>query len=135
MFTTSLMADTLSLSFSHNATDNLFQNLYAESDQLSALGIYLDKNFSGVSLFTEGNYSYLYENTNLAYYTQDLGINTLYTVDEKSAFYFSLAGRGAFYQSDYSDFNYLSINFFGAFKSYLSQTSILKSNYTFEYKN
>jgi len=135
VFITNMMADTLSLSFSHNATDNLFQNLYAESDQLSSLGIYLDKDFSGFSLFTEGNYSYLYENTNLSYYTQDLGGNTLYTVNEKSAFYFSLAGRGAFYQSDYSDFNYFSINFFGAFKTYLSQSSILKSNYTFEYKN
>jgi len=129
------MADTLSLSFSHNVTDNLFQNLYAEPDHLSTFGIYLDKNFSGLSLFTEGNYSCLYKNTNLSYYTQDIGVNTLYTLNEKSAFYFSLAGRGAFYQADYSDFNYLSINFFGAFKTYLSQSSILKANYTFEYKN
>ncbi len=130
-----MMADTLSLSFFQGATDNLFQNMYAESDQLSTFGIYIDKNFSGLSLFTEGNYSYLYKNTNLSYYTQDLGVNTLYTVSEKSAFYFSLAGRGAFYQADYADFNYLSINFFGAFKTYLSQTSIMKSNYSFEYKN
>mgnify|MGYP001130247885 CR=1 FL=1 len=135
VFITNMMADTLSLSFSQNATDNLFQNLYEESDHLSTLGIYIDKNFSGFWLFTEGNYSYLYENTNLSYYTQGIGVNTLYTVNEKSAFYFSLAGRGSFYQSDYSDFNYLSINFFAAFKTYLSQSSILKSNYILEYKN
>jgi len=130
-----LTADTLSLSFFQNATNNLFQNRFAESDQLSTFGIHVDKNISEFSLFTEGSYSYLFENPNLTYYTQDVGIDYIHALNEKSAFYLSLTGRGAFYRSDYSDFNYLSGNFFTAFKTYLSQTSILKSNYTFEYKN
>lgn len=130
-----LTADTLSLSFFQNATNNLFQNRFAESDQLSTFGIHVDKNISEFLLFTEGSYSYLFENPNLTYYTQDVGIDYIHALNEKSAFYLSLTGRGAFYRSDYSDFNYLSGNFFTAFKTYLSQTSILKSNYTFEYKN
>lgn len=131
----SLPADSFSLSFSQNMTNNLFQNRFAEKDQLSDLSFYLDKNFSMLSLFIEGKYSYLFENSNLAYYIQDAGLDYIYPVDEKSAFYFSLAGRGTFYRIDYSDFNYFAVNFFAAFKSYLSQTSILKSNYSLDYKN
>ena len=130
-----LAADSFSLSFSQNMTSNLFQNRFAEKDQLSNLNFYIDKNFSRLSLYAEGKYSYLYENSNLAYYIQDAGLDYIYPIDEKSAFYFSIAGRGTFYRSDYSDFNYLSANFFAAFKSYLSQTSILKSNYSLDYKN
>jgi len=130
-----LMADTLSLSFYQNMTDNLFQNRFGESDQLSNMNFYMDKNISRFSLFTQGNYSYLFENPNLAYYVHDLGMDYLHPINEKSAFYFSLAGRGNFYRSDYRDFNYFSMNFFIAFKTYLSQTSIVKSNYSLEYKN
>jgi hypothetical protein len=130
-----LLADSFSLSFSQNMTNNLFQNRFAERDQLSNLSFYMDKNFSRFSLFAEGEYSYLYENSNLAYYIQDAGLDYIHPIDEKSAFYISMAGRGMFYRSDYSDFNYLSANFFAAFKSYLSQTSILKSNYSLDYKN
>ena len=130
-----LHADSFSLSFSQNMASNLFQNRFAEKDQLSDLSFYLDKSFSMLSLFVEGKYSYLFENSNLAYYIQDAGMDYIVPVSEKSAFYFSLAGRGTFYHSDYADFNYTAVNFFAAFKSYLSQTSILKSNYSIDYKN
>lgn len=130
-----LPADSFSLSLSQNMTSNLFQNRFAEKDQLSDLSFYLDKNFSRLSLFVEGKYSYLYENSNLASFIQDAGLDYILPVNEKSAFYFSLAGRGTFYRSEYSDFNYLAFNFFTAFKSYLSQTSILKFNYSLDYKN
>jgi hypothetical protein len=131
---TSLTADSFSLSFSQNMTSNLFQNYFAEKDQLSNLSFYIDKNFSRLSLYAEGKYSYLFENSNLAYYIQDLGMDYILPINEKSAIYFSLAGRGMFYRAEYADFNYLSANFFSAFKSYLSQTSILKSNYSLDYK-
>jgi hypothetical protein len=127
-------ADSFSLSLSQNMTSNLFQNRFAEKDQLSDMSFYLDKNFSMLSVFVEGRYSYLYENSNLAYYTQDAGLDYIYAINEKSALYFSLAGRGTFYRSDYADFNYFAVNFFAAFKSYTSQTSILKSNYSMDYK-
>jgi hypothetical protein len=130
-----LPADSFSLSFAQNMTNNLFQNRFAERDQLSNLGFYLDKNFSRLSLYAEGAYSYLYENSNLASYIQDLGLDYILPINEKSALYFSVAGRGMFYRSEYSDFNYLSANIFAAFKSYLSQTSILKTNYSLDYKN
>ncbi len=79
-----LTADTLSLSFFQNATNNLFQNRFAESDQLSTFGLYVDKNISEFSLFTEGSYSYLFENPNLTYYTQDVGIDYIHALNEKS---------------------------------------------------
>ena len=129
-----LNADSFSLSLSQNMTSNLFQNRYAEKDQLSDLSFYFDKNFGMLSFFAEGKYSYLFENSNLAYYIQDAGIDYIVPLNEKSAFYFSLAGRGTFYRSDYADFNYLAANFFAAFKSYIDQTSILKSNYALDYK-
>jgi len=132
---TALMANTFSLSFDQNMTDNVFQNRYSERDQLSSLSFYLDKDFSKVSLFTEGNFAYLYDNPSLSYYVHDAGLDYLHAVNEKTAFYFSVIGQGAFYRSDYTDFNYLSLHFLGAFKTYLSPTSILKSNYAFEYKS
>lgn len=130
-----LKADTFSLSFFQNMTDNIFQNRYSTRDQLSYLNFYIDKNFSRFSLFSDGSYSYLFENPNLTYYLHDVGLDYLHPVNEKTALYFSLIGRGAFYRSDYDDFNFLSFNFLVAFKTYLSQTSILKSNYALEYKN
>lgn len=130
-----LPADSLSFSLSQNMTDNLFQNRFAEKDQLSDLSFYLDKSFSQFTLFAEGKYSYLYENSDLASFVQDAGLDYILPVNEKSAFYFSAAGRWAFYRSEYADFNYLAFNFFSAFKSYLSQTSILKINYSLDYKN
>jgi hypothetical protein len=135
ILTPTLFADSFSLSFSQNMTDNLFQNRYAEKDQLSTISYYLDKTLNKFSLYAEGSYSYLFENPTLTYYLQDAGMDYIYPLNEKSAFYFSLGVRGAFYRSDYSDFNYLSANFFTAFKSYLSQTSIIKTNYSLVYKN
>lgn len=130
-----VLADTFSLSLFQNRTENLFQNIYGESDYVSNLSFYIDKNLSQFSIFTQGNYSYLYENPSLSYYIHDLGLDYLYPVNDKSAFYFSMTGKKTFFRSDFSDFNYFSMNFFAAFKTYLSQTSIMKSNYSLEYKN
>jgi hypothetical protein len=130
-----LRPDTLSLSLFQNVTDNLFQNTYAEPDHLSSMSFSIDKNFSRLSLFAFGEYSYLFENSQVAYYSQDLGLDYLQPLNDKSVLYFSLLGRGYFYKSDLSDYNYFSVNGYIALKSYLSQTSILKSSYTFEYKS
>ncbi len=126
----SLYADTLTLHFNHGATDNLFQNAFAESDHLSSMGFSLDKDLGRISLFAEGSFSYLYENPDLTYYAQDLGLDHVWVLGGKSGFYFSLTGRGTFYRSDYSDFNYGAVNAYGAFKSYLSPTSIFKAEYS-----
>jgi hypothetical protein len=130
-----LCSDTLTLSLVQNVTDNLFQNMYPEADHLSNLSLSVDKNFSRLSLFAAGNYSYLFENSDITYYSLDLGLDYLQPLNEKTALYFSLTGRGNFYMSDYSDYNYLALNGFFALKSYLSQASILKSSYTLEYRN
>ncbi len=125
-----LYADTLTLTFNHGATDNLFQNAFAESDHLSSMGFSLDKDLGRISIFAEGSFSYLYENPDLTYFTQDLGLDHVWVLGGKSGFYFSVTGRGTFYRSDYSDFNYGAVNAYGAFKSYLSPTSIFKAEYT-----
>jgi hypothetical protein len=132
---TSVMADSFSFSFFQNQTDNLFQNISGESDYLSNLSIYVDKDISQFSLFTQGNYPYLFKNPGLSYYVHNLGLDYLYPLNEKSAFYFSLTGKGTFFNSDFRDFDYFSVDFLAAFKTYLSPTSIVKSNYTLEYKN
>ena len=130
-----LRSDTLSLSLFQNMTDNMFQNANAETEHLSNLSFSIDKSFSRLSLFGIGEYSHLYENSEITYYSVDLGLDYLQPLSAKSALYFSLMGRGYFFNSDYSDYNYLSVNGYIALKSYLSQTSILKSNYTLEYKS
>ncbi|MBN1223569.1 MAG: hypothetical protein JXB23_09985 [Candidatus Aminicenantes bacterium] len=130
-----LSADTLSLSFVHNATDNLFQSSLAEADQVSGLTFSLDKDISGFSLFTSGTYSHIYENSQITYYNQDLGLDYLFSLGDTTALYFSVLGSGTFYRSEYSDFNYTAFSVFSVLKSYLSQTSILKGNYSFVYRN
>jgi hypothetical protein len=125
-----LRADTLTLFFNQNATDNLFQTAYSLSDHVSSLGFSLDKDLGGISLFAEGNFSYLYENPDLTFYVQDVGLDHVWVVGKTSGLYLSLTGRGAFYRSDFSDFNYGALNAYGAFKSYLTPTSILKADYT-----
>ncbi len=124
-----MQADTLRLYFNQSATDNLFQSSFPESDYLSSLGFSLDKNLGSTSLFAAGSYAYLYENPDLTYYTQDVGLDHVWVLNEKSGLYASLTGRGTFYRSDYDDFNYLAANAFTAYKSYLSPTSILKAEY------
>ncbi len=135
LMNSALKAEMFSLSFFQNMTDNVFQNIYLEKDQLSSLNFYLDKDFSKISFFTEGNYVYLHRNSSFSYYFHDIGLDYLYPVNEKSAFYFALIGQGAFYRADYDDFNYLSLNVLSSFKTYLSPTLILKSNYALEYKH
>jgi len=129
-----LSADTLSLSLVQNMTDNLFQNRYSEADQVSNLSFTLDKNLSSFSLFAAGDYSYLFENSHVTYYSLDLGMDYLHAIGDKTALYVSLTGSGTFYKEDYGDFNYVNMNAFTALKSYVSQTSILKSNYSFVYR-
>jgi hypothetical protein len=131
----SLKADTFSLAFFQNRTDNIFQNAYPENDQLSSINFYLDKDFSKISLFTEGNYVYAHQHPSISYSYLDAGLDYLYPTSEKSAFYFALIGQGTYYRLDYEDFNYLSLNFLGVFKNYLSPTSIFKMNYILEYKH
>jgi len=124
-----LQADVLTLYFNQKTTDNLFQTAYSESDHVSSMGFSLDKDLGEISLFAEGSLSYLYENPDLTFYVQDLGLDHVWVVGKKSGLYVSLTGRGAFYRSDFSDFNYGALNAYGAFKSYLSPTSILKADY------
>ncbi len=124
-----LQADMLTLFLNQNATDNLFQTAFSESDHVSSLGFSLDKDLGGVTLFAEGSLSYLYENPDLTYTILDLGLDHVWVVGETSGLYLSLTGRGAFYRSEFSDFNYGALNAYGAFKSYLTPTSILKADY------
>ncbi|MBW1945701.1 MAG: hypothetical protein JRJ51_23150, partial [Deltaproteobacteria bacterium] len=100
-----LQADMLTLFLNQNATDNLFQSAFSEPDHVSSLGFSLDKDLGGVSLFAEGSFSYLYENPDLTYTIQDLGLDHVWVVGKTSGLYLSLTGRGAFYRSEYSDFN------------------------------
>jgi len=126
------MADTASLSFYQYGTDNLFQNKDRVSDQISSLSFSLDKSFSKFSVFTEGDYSYLFQNPDLSVYKQDAGIDYMHTLNGRSALYFSLTGAGTFYRTDFKDFNSVSLTFFSAFKSYLSPTSIFQASYSFQ---
>ena len=128
-------ADTLTLSFFQNATDNLFQTSLPEKDQLSSMAFSYDKAFRPFSFFTEGQYSYLYRNSEVSYYAQDLGLDYLYSFNEKTAFYASAKVGGALYRSAYSDFNYLSLGAAAAVKSYLTPASIMKLNYVLNTKN
>ncbi len=127
-------AENLTLSLFQTSTDNLFQTSFPEKDQVSSLSFSFDKSFAPFSFFTEGGYSYLYQNSSVSYYAQDLGLDYLHTFSAKTAFYASAKVGGALYRADYSDFNYLNFGAVGAVKSYLTPASIMKLNTTFNYR-
>jgi hypothetical protein len=131
----SAKGDQLTLGLFQSSTDNLFQIAYPEKDQVSQLTFSLAKDFQPVSFFTEGAYSHLYQNPTISYYGQDLGLDFVHPLSEKTGFYAAVKGGGALYRADYQDFNHLSLGFLAAVKSYLSGSSILKAGYTFAYKN
>ncbi|MCJ7681664.1 MAG: hypothetical protein MUP70_13120, partial [Candidatus Aminicenantes bacterium] len=123
------------LSLSQGWTDNLFQTSNPVADYITSPGFYLDKDFGRFSLFAEGGFHFLSKNPALSNITQDLGLDFIQPTGEKSAFYFSLNGRGALYRDDYTDFNSLAINLYSAFKTYLTPTSIFQANYSLENKS
>jgi hypothetical protein len=127
-------AQSMSLALFQHATDNLFQTRYGEKDSISNVAFSLDQPFRPFSFFTEGGYSYLAENNIISFYTQEAGLDYLYAAGAKTALYASVKAGGAIYKEDYQDFNYFSLGFMGAAKSYLTPSSILKFTYTGNYK-
>ncbi len=128
-------AENLTLSLFQTSTDNLFQTSFPEKDQVSSLSFSFDKSFAPFSFFTEGGYSYLYQNSSVSYYAQDLGCDYLHAFSEKTAFYASVKAGGALYRADYSDFNYLNFGAVSTVKSYLTPASIMKLNAAFNYRS
>ena len=127
-------ADSFNLAFFQSHTDNLFQTYFAEKDQISSLSFALEKELKPFSLFSEGSYSYLYRNTKVSYYTQDIGLDYVHPLAQESALYLAIKAAGAIYRADYADFNFLAFEAIAGTKTYLTQTSILKATYTFDYK-
>jgi hypothetical protein len=127
-------ADTLMLSFYRHSTNNLFQNSLAEAEQISALQASWEKSLSPFSLFVDGGYSFLRRNPGLSYGSLIGGADYLLSMNEKTAFYLSLAGGGVLFRSGYSDFNYSDLRLSAAVKSYLRPTSIIKADAISEYR-
>jgi hypothetical protein len=127
-------ADNLTLSVYQNSTNNLFQTTYPEKDHITSLAFSFSKNIKPFSFFTEGGYSHLYENTLVSYYAQDAGLDYVQPLGGKTALYLAIKGGGTLYRSDFSDLNHFSLGGIAALKSYISGSSILKLNYTFDFR-
>ncbi len=128
-------ADTLTLGFFQSSTDNLFQTRFPEKDQLSNLSFSFDKGLSPLSFFTQGTYSYLYRNSSMSTYAQEVGLDTIRSLSQKTALYAALKAAGTIYRDVYEDYNFLSLGLAAAAKSYLSESSILKLNYNLDYRD
>jgi len=129
-----LAADSFFLRFNQGATDNLFQNRYGESEQISTLAFSLDKTLSPLSLFTTGRYARLYRVPGLSSYSHDVGLDYLAVLNPDTALYISGAGRFVLYGNDYNDFNYVALTSVVSLKSYLTKTSVLRGSYSLEMK-
>ena len=128
-------ADILTFSLIQNVTDNLFQNKDAQEDKVSFFGLYIDKDFDRTSLFAQGGYNSLWENPDAAHMSLEAGIDHFFALNNQTALYLLLDGGGTFYRKEFNDFNHLSLDFYTALKSYLTQTSILKIDSSSTYKN
>ncbi len=127
-------AENFTLSINHNSTNNIFQTTYPEKDRITSLAFSFSKDISPLSFFTEGGYSYLHENSLISSYAQDAGLDLVQTLGTKTALYLAVKAGGTIYRSDFSDLNHFSLGGLASLKSYLSSSSILKLNYTFDFR-
>ncbi len=127
-------AENLTLSIYQNSTNNLFQTSYPEKDRITSLAFSFSKSFRPLSFFTEGGYSHLYENTFVSFYAQDVGLDFVQALGGKTALYLAIKGGPTLYRSDFSDLNHVSLGGIAALKSYVSDSSILKLNYTLDFR-
>jgi len=130
----SALAENLTLSVYQNSTNNLFQTSFPEKDRITSLAFSFSKSFRPLSFFTEGGYSHLYENPSVSYYAQDAGLDYVRALGGKTALYLAIKGGPTLYRSDLSDLNRVSLGGIAALKSYLSDSSILKLNYTLDFR-
>lgn len=119
-------ADSFSLAYNYHSTGNLFQTNEGLSDTMSSLGLFLGTDSGGLSFLSDLRYVLFRENPGLSFGAVNLGLDYLKPLGAKSAFYFAAGGSGSFFRSEWSPFNSLSFDLVGAFKTYLSPTSILK---------
>jgi hypothetical protein len=130
----SLGADTMELSFAQHAASNVFQTRYAERDWISALEFTLVKDLRGVSLLAGAAMDYSSPYQELGFSEVRGGVDGVVAIGGKSGLYLSATAAGSFYRDIYRDFNNVSLEAFAAFKTYASQSSIIKANSEFEYK-
>jgi hypothetical protein len=117
---------TVHLSFDQHATQNLFQTRDAVSERISAFSLAVEQDVSALSLLADVSYSAFSQTAGLSFLSAALGSDYLVPSGEKSAFYFAAGGEGAFYSRDYAPFSTLGGHLLGAFKTYLSPSSIFK---------
>lgn len=117
---------TTSFSFSQHATQNLFQTRDAVADQISSFSLAYDHDMGAFSLLADAEYSVFYQTSGLDFFAADLGFDYLVPSGSKSAFYFAGAAAGAFYGQEYAAFDTLGGSLTGAFKTYVSASSILR---------
>ncbi|MCU0243316.1 MAG: hypothetical protein MUE80_00900 [Acidobacteria bacterium] len=117
---------TVHLSFDQHATQNLFQTRDAVSERISAFSLAVEQDISALSLLADVSYSAFSQTAGLSFFSADLGADILVPSGAKSAFYFAAGGQGAFYSRDYAAFSAFGSHLLGAYKTYLSPSSILK---------
>ena len=130
----SARADSLTLSIYQNSTNNLFQTAVPEKDRITSLAFSFSKILKPLSFFTEGGYSHLYENPLVSSYAQDAGLDYVRPLGGKAALYLAIKGGPTLYRSDFSDLNHVSLGGIAALKTYLSGSSILKLDYTLDFR-
>lgn len=117
---------TVHLSFDQHATQNLFQTRDAVSERISAFSLAVEQDISALSLLADVSYSAFRRTAGLSFFSADLGLDVLVPSGAKSAFYFAAGGEGSFYSRDYAAFSTFGGHLLGAYKTYLSPSSILK---------
>jgi hypothetical protein len=117
---------TVYLTFNQHATQNLFQTRDAVADQISTFSLAIDRDFSALTLSAKADYAAFHETAGLSSFAAVLGADYLVPAGPKSAFYFAAGASGQFYGQAYGSFSSLAGNLVGAFKTYLSPSSILK---------
>ncbi len=122
----SAQGGTVTLSFNQHATQNLFQTSESVAERISSFSLAFDQDISAFSLMANVGYSAFHQTSGLDSFAADLGFDYLVPSGSKSAFYFAAGGAGAFYSQDYAGFSTLGASLIGAFKTYVTPSSILK---------
>lgn len=124
--TGSVQGGTVYLSFNQHSTQNLFQTREAVSDRISAFSLAVEQGLGALSLLADAEYTAFHQTAGLSFFSANAGLDALVPAGGKSAFYFAAGAAGAFYSRDYAAFSTFGGSLTGAFKTYLSPSSILK---------
>lgn len=123
------------LILNQHSTSNLFQDSAPVTENISYFSLALDSGGQSFSWLADLSFSYFDRNRSLCFLSGGLGFDYVKSVGKRSAVYLYFGVTGSDFREEYEPFSSLGFKAAGAFKSYITQTSILNTGWSGEYRS